>query len=103
MQTNRRLIVLMPILLSVAVNGGIISESVLKIEYLNGAKVEETIQKAIDTLESTYSVTFSTDLFSLQQEHQLTSIYIALRDRASSTTPRIIGMTSSVGSKSFVL
>lgn len=57
-------------------------ESVLKIEYLNGAKVEETIQKAIDTLESTYSVTFSTDLFSLQQEHQLTSskLEILIRD-----------------------
>lgn len=57
-------------------------ESVLKIEYLNDQKVEDTVQAAINELENTYSVTFSTDVFSLQQENSLTSnkLEVLIRD-----------------------
>ena len=48
-------------------------ESVLKIEYLNDSKVEDVIRRAIEELENTYSVSFTTDLFSMQEANQLTS------------------------------
>ncbi|MCM1215087.1 MAG: hypothetical protein NC548_11270 [Lachnospiraceae bacterium] len=57
-------------------------EGVLKIEYTEDGRVEDTIQKAIERLENTYGTTFNTDVYTLQRENQLTAdnINLFLRD-----------------------
>lgn len=46
-------------------------ESVLKIEYSNDAKVDETIKEAIKRLENANGITIDKDIYSLQAENQL--------------------------------
>ena len=57
-------------------------EGVLKIEYAEDIRVDEVINKAIERLENTYGTTFDKDVYTLQQENQLTAdnINLFLRD-----------------------
>lgn len=57
-------------------------EGVLQIEYEDSMRVADTLQKAIERLENRYGTTFDKDVYTLQQENQLTAdnINLLLRD-----------------------